>query len=670
MLTSGKSVLLSAPMGSRIAALVCDTASQLAKDQNYNVIFLDLMYLSDGALDMQRIWDQISKVLGPKRKNIVETPTDLGILLYLYIHRRKEDTRFVLMVTGVRSGSVRYVYELLVALHSQQVSLKKENKFLQFLIYDHFSLRFYIKRNLSLEESELYLLEQVETPVFEESEIIEGLSSIKDVVKANFDIKMVGKNLFEATGGHYSLLMLTIEHLLTMEFKADEAFWRNDVNRIFESSDIVKKLRQTLVEDREGIVETAIKYTEGLLHEDFQSPRTIKLRTLGVLHVTLDYRLKLCGGFIRKLIEAVREEKYSEENALGTYQTFSGLSSYEGDELKVTDGDLLFLHISDLHVGEEHAFKIHKTGRRSVGDRGTVAEFIQKDLERLGFAGRVDGLLVSGDLTCLAEPGEFARAEEVICEIADVAGVPAGKIALVPGNHDIQWRPDEFAKKHGITGAVSRENFDRFYRNVIGHSPEFPEIRRFTTRDKSETVDLVCLDSNYVEGLDAAGIGMIEPNSLSAIGSKLAALAPNEEQPRRAVWFISHHHYLPVCDVEVINASERKVSVMANASHVLNIARDLDVEVILHGHQHQPFLCYASRWMGSMETKKFRPVLIVGAGSVAAKREHLGPIAQNHYFLLIRQKDRLVIRSRKLGEEGLSFTPHDDFVFARPQDPH
>ena len=151
---------------------------------------------------------------------------------------------------------------------------------------------------------------------------------------------------------------------------------------------------------------------------------------------------------------------------------------------------------------------------------------------------------------------------------------------------------------------------------------------------------------------------MIDPSTLDTITRKLANIAALQTpQQRRRVWFMSHHHYIPVCDVDTTDAMNRKVSVMANASRVLNLARNMDVEVIVHGHQHQPFLSQLSRWMGMTESVKFRPLLLIGAGSAGAKREHLGPIAQNHYFLLILQKGRLIIRSRKFGEEGLSFTP-------------
>ena len=257
--------------------------------------------------------------------------------------------------------------------------------------------------------------------------------------------------------------MIAVEHLLSVEFKVGAAFWRTEVLRHFESSDVVKKLRQALSEDREGIVDTALKYKSGQLHEDTRSPRTMKLRTLGVLYITSDYRLKLCDGFVCKLIEAVNSEKPPDERILGMFHTPSGLAAYEGGELHIGDEDIVALHISDLHIGDKHAFKLPRMGRPVAGDRALLADYIQSDLERLGVAGKVNGLLVSGDITCTADAGEFARAAEVIADVAARAGVPKDAIALVPGNHDIQWQPGEFAQRQRANGNVSRRELRPFF---------------------------------------------------------------------------------------------------------------------------------------------------------------------------------------------------------------
>lgn len=669
VLRSGKSVLLSAPIGARIALLLSDVAADLKTIPATKVIAINLSsaYETNGRFIVNSVWQQMSLALQYEVGVRVETPSDIGIFLAGYFRENCHIERLAFIFTGVRNVSVQSVYAFLGELHSRQMELSSADKILQFIVSDYFSLKFHIKRNLSLEESELILLKQIETPVLDEKEIADGLALLVQNIDHGVEIENIAKKLFKLTGGHYSLLMIAVEHLLSFDFEVSAAFWRTELLRQFENSDVVQKLRQVLSEDREGIVDTAVKYKNGLLHEDTRSPRTMKLRTLGVLYLTLENRLKLCDGFVGKLIEAVSNEKPLEEKSLGMFHTTSGFAAYEGGELRIGEGDIVVLHLSDLHVGNEHAFKVPRMGRPVAGDRTLLAEYIQNDLERLGVSGKVNGMLLSGDITCTAEAGEFGRAAEVVADIAERAGVPKNAIALVPGNHDIQWRPGEFSQRQGANNSVSRENFDRFYHDVVGHSPDFPEITRLRSRNGSEIVDVVCLDSNHVEGPETAGIGMIDPSSLDIVTRKLAtAAAPEKPEQRRRVWLMSHHHYIPVCDVDTADAMNRKVSVMANASRVLNLARSIDVEVIVHGHQHQPFLCQLSRWMGATDNGRFRPMLLIGAGSAGAKREYLGPIAQNQYFLLILQQNRLIVRSRKFGEEGLSFTPHQDFVFSRP----
>lgn len=670
-LHSGKSVLLSAPSGARIALLLNDIAADLKTIPATQVIRINISsaYEADGRFMVSTVWQQMSLALHYEVDARAESATDVGILLAAYFHDNSHIDRLAFIFTGVRNASAQAVYTFLGELHSRQLELGALGKILQFVASDAFSLKFHIKRNLSLGESELISLEHVETPVLDEKEIADGLALLTRSIDSSVEVGDIAKKLFELTGGHYSLLMIAIEYLQSFGFKVSDAFWCSDLLRHFENSDVVRRLRQALSEDREGIVDTALKYRSGLLHEDTRNHRTIKLRKLGVLYLTLDNRLKLCGGFIGRLIEAINDEAPSEEESLGTFHTPSGLAAYEGGVLNVGEGDIVMLHLSDLHTGSEHAFRVPKTGRAVVGDRTFLAEYIQNDLERLGVAGRVDGLLLSGDITCTADGGEFARAAEIIVDIATRAGIPKDAIALVPGNHDIQWQPGEFSQRHSANGNVSRENFDRFYKEVVGHSPEFPEITRLKSRNGSEVIDVVCLDSNHVEGPEAAGIGMIDPAKLDAVAHKLAKTTLEQPQQQRRVWLMSHHHYVPVCDVDTKDALSRKVSVMANASRVLNLARSIEAEVIVHGHQHQPFLSQLSRWTGGTDDGALRPMLLIGAGSVGAKREDLGPIAQNQYFLLILQQHRLIVRSRKFGEEGLGFTLHQDFVFPRPIHP-
>ena len=97
---------------------------------------------------------------------------------------------------------------------------------------------------------------------------------------------------------------------------------------------------------------------------------------------------------------------------------------------------------------------------------------------------------------------------------------------------------------------------------------------------------------------------------------------------------------------------------MANAAEILTLATQWGVEMILHGHDHQPSITVAHRWPVEREGG-LKPIISVGAGSCGA-RDHLGPIARNQYFIVYRRRDSIIIRSRCMDENGLKFARHDD----------
>jgi len=45
-----------------------------------------------------------------------------------------------------------------------------------------------------------------------------------------------------------------------------------------------------------------------------------------------------------------------------------------------------------------------------------------------------------------------------------------------------------------------------------------------------------------------------------------------------------------------LQKSQKKVSVMANADEILNYANQWGVEMVLHGHEHQPTVTAVRRW--------------------------------------------------------------------------
>jgi len=111
------------------------------------------------------------------------------------------------------------------------------------------------------------------------------------------------------------------------------------------------------------------------------------------------------------------------------------------------DRSLTILHLSDLQYGNNHPFGI---GDAATANSGSLFTKMADDLKSLvvDAGGRVDCIVVSGDLTERGTPSEFAQAFAFLNQLCGVLGVESSKVVLIPGNHDVNRKDCEayFAK--------------------------------------------------------------------------------------------------------------------------------------------------------------------------------------------------------------------------------
>jgi hypothetical protein len=91
-----------------------------------------------------------------------------------------------------------------------------------------------------------------------------------------------------------------------------------------------------------------------------------------------------------------------------------------------------FIHLSDIHFGQE------KGGR--VFTHADVRERLLDDVTRMVKNlpnGRVDGIIVSGDIAYAGQILEYGQAGQWLDRLASAAGCKITDIQVVPGNHDI-----------------------------------------------------------------------------------------------------------------------------------------------------------------------------------------------------------------------------------------
>jgi hypothetical protein len=579
------------------------------------------------------------------------------------------------IIIGVRladQGIEAEQYDFLKSLH---VLLGREyfdnkRRELSVVAVDSYSLWFH-RRLLGL-ESELYCFHEEHWASLSTDEIkdcimgaiVESKNSISER-----GVEALARRLRSVTGGHSGLLREAVEALDSVSWAPHASFWKDELLRRLGNGRVMQRLRHAFEEEPKGLVETAMEYERPAFPFELRSSRLRLLLQLGVLQWRSATEVELCGGVVGDLVKTLRVAAASGEldrlSRLGTVISESRPSIYEPSVWEPSDEDLVLVHLSDLHVSDRHAFRFAiRRGEFKNSDMPSIAELLTSDLERLGLLGRLDGLIVTGDFVWQGKDEEFRRVRLVLEDILSSLMLDRSKLLIIPGNHDLDWSPVGGLE---ASGRGDREAFIDFAERFGFDFREGSVWREFLSRSGTRLLRLIGLDSNYVEGQAAAGIGYVAKEALDRAGNWLKAVRKSNSQADEAVWLAVHHHIFPATSLRLGDAMQAKVSTMANSVEILARSSQWGVEAILHGHEHQPSLTVARRWPTDFRGKAFTPIVSIGAGSFGVEPALLGPFARHHYYVLGLRSQDILIRSRCLGDEGVAFVSHGDVLLPRKQ---
>lgn len=463
--------------------------------------------------------------------------------------------------------------------------------------------------------------------------------------------RAISEGLFDYSGGHPGIISEIAEYLLFSHIDENEFSWVNIASQHENRSSILDNINKVISEDIEGFFNTAIQYKTPKFAE--KSPRVSILKQFGVINRN-GAGVKLASGIIGKLIQNYGDSAKITFNT-GTVIRDDGSKKFIPGNLSVEKEDFIVLHLSDLHVSSfyEHRIPNHQYNL----DKRTAGDFIYDDLVKLELLGKVDAMVISGDIVwAAADIAQYYRAINVIDEILDKIKLDKSHTMIIPGNHDIVWNPSPLMNNAFIESS-SRENFETFFKLFNGYS--FEDIQLMSVQNLSgKHLNIIGIDSNYIESPEVHGIGFVSRESLTKLRTMLSNIKNTDKNSR--VWITIHHHVFPANSITLKDAKDRNISLLANASEFLYIANEFGVEAILHGHEHQPTTTISRRWPTDGD-ENFMPISVIGAGSFGVNREKLGPFSRNHYYILHRKSEELIIRSRQLGENGVKFSSHADF---------
>lgn len=222
---------------------------------------------------------------------------------------------------------------------------------------------------------------------------------------------------------------------------------------------------------------------------------------------------------------------------------------------------LRFVHVSDIHLLDLRGVRPwHYLNKRITGRVNLAIKRRRQHDERIfdhavetGVALGAERLVVTGDLTNLSLPSEFAHAKARLTAI----GLP---VTVIPGNHDAY-----------IARVVDDNLFDRYFAEFMTgerDGGEFPFVQHFGD------VALIGI-STGVPSLPMFATGSVGPGQLQRLDAVLARLG--EQDVARIVLI----HHPPVKGV-----AKRRHDLLDLAAFGEVIARR-GAELILHGHEHR-----------------------------------------------------------------------------------
>jgi predicted phosphodiesterase len=312
----------------------------------------------------------------------------------------------------------------------------------------------------------------------------------------------------------------------------------------------------------------------------------------------------------------------------------------------------VIIHVSDLHFGDEHAFRFGNASTPIGGPAIELAHAIVDDVNRLPISGRIGVLIVSGDLTTKArwDPEFMDRVVGAMDVLREGLNVPKDRVLIVPGNHDFpratpdaQLEPAKVAQR----SAVRYEHEDKF-RIFLNQW-----LDRNVSLPLSRCVRFACEGFELCVGaLNSSGLTATEFTEYGYVGDALEEVLTEMKNASPAIKvLVLHHHLVPIAYVEIPN--KRGVSLTLDASKVLELAQKHGVQLVLHGHQHIPKVVKTAQvyfsegtWRGLSD----EDVFILASGSAGSTRHEQG--LSNTYSVLEFGQDGTRVTYRKIDPMG------------------
>ncbi len=302
------------------------------------------------------------------------------------------------------------------------------------------------------------------------------------------------------------------------------------------------------------------------------------------------------------------------------------------------------LWISDPHLSADphHGFPLESDnlGNKSLGH---AIEDACKDVAHLE---QVAAIWLSGDLTWRAAPPKFDLARKFIRRLNTWAKLDNYSYAVCPGNHDVRFSDDPADKTRpvAVAAAEATVSYAQFYEALFYVRPnDFLCCGRRYLLSASIPIEVVMLNSSLLQQTadHFQGHGFVGDDQLRYVAEQYGWEEAPAARPVRIL--VVHHHLLPVTFREC-PVGGRLYSVALDAEAVMRWAVRARVDLVLHGHMHQPFHSSITRRISLDDKGPEHTIAIVGAGSAGVETSHLGEVQRNTFAAITFHRDQVEIK--------------------------
>jgi 3',5'-cyclic AMP phosphodiesterase CpdA len=280
-----------------------------------------------------------------------------------------------------------------------------------------------------------------------------------------------------------------------------------------------------------------------------------------------------------------------------------------------TDG-VGILHISDLHFGDDFGYPQGKSMSITTQSR-------LEDVLKIGVPTKPAAIVISGDITTKGDNAGFMNAREFVKALLEKFELSPKNLVIVPGNHDILVDSPEATRDY------SNEQQYRDFLNLV-YSDDGLDLERIQWIKDANGVNYVFSLVNSSrprnpKNMDYGYVGLDRSQPLLETAHNLRKTLVGQQVVSALVL---HHHVLPAAMVEEPER-DRPISLSLDAGELVSLCHKYEVDVVLHGHQHLPFVGYTGRVIecgGFADAPHLpgAPLWVLASGSTGAKGNRLG----------------------------------------------